>query len=167
MDMTDTTDTAALVARLTRERDAERAEACKWFAEYMALAGKQTGAQPNSALEARVACLADTIERLTRERDEAITERDDAYAYANMVMEGAKFALHGRDAQSLKDRIAKLEADNARLQLARADERFTLAQCVEWFQQYADGHTAKGDADKAKRNQDRADYARDALERQP
>lgn len=38
-----------------------------------------------------------------------------------------------------------------------------LEQAAEWFQQYADSHTAKGDTDKAKRNQDRADFCRAAL----
>lgn len=40
-----------------------------------------------------------------------------------------------------------------------------LMQCAEWFQGYADGHTAKGDADKAKRNQDRANFAHAAAVR--
>ena len=34
--------------------------------------------------------------------------------------------------------------------------RAALAQAATWFQGYADGHTAKGDADKAARNQSRA-----------
>ena len=52
---------------------------------------------------------------------------------------------------------------------AKAAARITeleaaLEQSREWFQQYADSHTAKGDTDKAKRNQDRADFcARAAL----
>jgi hypothetical protein len=39
-----------------------------------------------------------------------------------------------------------------------------LWQCAYWFQEYEASHTAKGDTDKAKRNQDRADFARAALE---
>ena len=42
--------------------------------------------------------------------------------------------------------------------------RAALATARGWFQDYADGHAAKGDADKAQRNQDRADFcARAAL----
>ena len=37
--------------------------------------------------------------------------------------------------------------------------RSALVQCRRWFQGYADGHTVKGDTDKAQRNQDRADFA--------
>lgn len=54
--------------------------------------------------------------------------------------------------------IERLKAENARL-------REALEQARIWFQHYAEGHTAKGDADKAKRNQDRADFcARAELE---
>lgn len=35
-----------------------------------------------------------------------------------------------------------------------------LLQCAQWFQEYADHHLLKGDMDKAKRNQDRANFAR-------
>lgn len=38
-----------------------------------------------------------------------------------------------------------------------------LEQCAEWFKGYGDGHAAKGDADKAKRNHDREAVARAAL----
>jgi hypothetical protein len=52
--------------------------------------------------------------------------------------------------------------------LARAQENKRLREVVEqardWFQQYADGHKAKGDTDKAQRNQDRADFCASALE---
>lgn len=41
--------------------------------------------------------------------------------------------------------------------------REALDQCAAWFQEYADSHTKQGKPDKAKRNQDRADYARSAL----
>jgi hypothetical protein len=34
-----------------------------------------------------------------------------------------------------------------------------LKQCADWFQDYADRHVEKGDVDKAKRNQQRADFA--------
>ncbi len=44
-----------------------------------------------------------------------------------------------------------------------AKMREALQQAAEWFQQYADGHTAKGDTDKAARNQTRADACRVAL----
>jgi hypothetical protein len=48
--------------------------------------------------------------------------------------------------------------------VARVDElEAALRQSAEWFQGYADGHTAKGDTDKAKRNQDRADFCSAAL----
>jgi hypothetical protein len=76
---------------------------------------------------------ADAIERLTRERDEA---------------RGGREVRH-RAWLEAKARIVKLEA--------------ALSQSAEWFQQYADSHTAKGDTDKAKRNQDRADAAIRAL----
>jgi hypothetical protein len=39
-----------------------------------------------------------------------------------------------------------------------------LLQSANWFQEYADGHTAKGDTEKAARNQDRANACRRALE---
>src|SRR5690348_14793223 len=42
-----------------------------------------------------------------------------------------------------------------------------LSQCAIWFQEYADSHTAQGKLDKAKRNQDRADFARAALSSRP
>ena len=59
---------------------------------------------------------------------------------------------------ALLDEIERLRAYNARL-------REALAQSRDWFQQYADGHAAKGDTDKAKRNQDRADFcAREAMD---
>lgn len=41
--------------------------------------------------------------------------------------------------------------------------RNAIQQAIEWFQQYADGHKAKGADDKAIRNQVRADMLRSAL----
>ena len=52
-----------------------------------------------------------------------------------------------------------LEEIEMRLIAARAENdklREALAQAATWFQGYADGHTEKGDADKAARNQSRA-----------
>lgn len=63
------------------------------------------------------------------------------------LLEGTHVAVP-RDAMIVLA-IAERDAAIARLDVA-----------AEWFQQYADSHTAKGDADKAKRNQDRADYCR-------
>lgn len=57
---------------------------------------------------------------------------------------------------------AEVEA-NARLIAAAPEIYEALTQAVGWFQQYADGHTAEGDADKAARNQTRADTGRAAL----
>lgn len=55
--------------------------------------------------------------------------------------------------------IARLEAAEARaMALLEA-----LRQCAEWFDSYAASHTAKGDTDKAKRNADRAEFARAAI----
>jgi hypothetical protein len=45
---------AMTVEMLTRERDAEKADAAKWFAEYMALSHKQKGPVPDAALQARI-----------------------------------------------------------------------------------------------------------------
>jgi len=52
---------------------------------------------------------------------------------------------------------------NARLIAAAPDLLEALKSAAEWFQGYADGHAAKGDADKAERNQDRADACRVAI----
>jgi hypothetical protein len=48
-------------------------------------------------------------------------------------------------------RAEKAEAESTRL-------REALRQAAVWFQDYADGHAKKGDGDKAKRNQERADF---------
>jgi len=53
--------------------------------------------------------------------------------------------------------LANAETENARLKAA-------LQQSADWFQQYADGHTAKGATEKAARNQERANACRRALE---
>jgi hypothetical protein len=60
------------------------------------------------------------------------------------------------NAEGYSEAKAHYEARIANLEAA-------LSQSAEWFQQYADSHTAKGDTDKAKRNQDRADAAIRAL----
>ena len=40
-----------------------------------------------------------------------------------------------------------------------------LKQNAEWFRGYADGHEAKGDTDKAKRNRDREQFNLAALDK--
>jgi hypothetical protein len=50
--------------------------------------------------------------------------------------------------------VTALVAKNARV----AELEGALRQAEEWFRAYAQGHYAKGDCDKAKRNHDRADY---------
>jgi hypothetical protein len=87
---------------------------------------------------------ADTIERLTLERDEARAEGYDLSAQ----VEHAQYHLAAAEA-----RIAKLKA--------------ALEQAADWFQAYADGHRGKGDSDKANRNQERATACRAALEDKP
>ena len=62
-----------------------------------------------------------------------------------------------------KDERSPEAAANARLIAAAPDMLSLLLQAAEWFQGYADGHTAKGDTDKAKRNQDRAGACRAAI----
>lgn len=57
----------------------------------------------------------------------------------------------------LRRSLQELEMENNRL-------REALSDCAAWFKDYGDGHTAKGDADKAKRNYDRERRARAALE---
>jgi hypothetical protein len=84
-----------------------------------------------------------TVEALIRERDEARALSEDRADYYHAANE----MRAERDAAEA--RIAKLEA--------------ALSQSAEWFQQYADSHTDKGDTDKAKRNQDRAAAAIRAL----
>ena len=37
-----------------------------------------------------------------------------------------------------------------------------MEQCARWFDEYADGHEAKGSTEKAERNRERARYARAA-----
>lgn len=59
------------------------------------------------------------------------------------------------------DRPDEIAAWNRRP--ASGDIAGALEQCAKWFQEYADSHTAQGKLDKARRNQDRADFARTAL----
>jgi hypothetical protein len=59
-------------------------------------------------------------------------------------------------APEMQARIDALEAEKAELLEA-------LKSAVKWFEDYAAGHVAKGDADKAKRNQDRAAACRAAI----
>jgi hypothetical protein len=75
------------------------------------------------------------IKRLTKERDEA---REDASANQQNCDAWFTSAIAGGR------RIACLVD--------------ALGQAEEWFRTYGQGHDAKGDADKAKRNHDRADF---------
>ena len=56
--------------------------------------------------------------------------------------------------------LARIERAEARVKALEE----ALADCASWFKEYGDGHTAKGDADKAQRNYDRERRARIALE---
>ena len=106
---------ADTIERLTRERDAEKADAAKWFAEYMALSHKQKGPVPDAALQARIA-------ELTRERDEArVVIQEDGEDIAKQVTRAERAEGRVRDLNVVvenwrtlhtddKARIAKLEA---------------------------------------------------------
>ena len=61
------------------------------------------------------------------------------------------------EAEFDRKELIRLRAENEMM-------REALNQSAEWFQGYADGHTAKGDTDKARRNQNRADFCRKALD---
>ena len=90
-------------------------------------------------------CAAETIERLIRERAAAV-HLGKAGAYkANPEYTWAEWAA---------DRQKELDVAEARV----AELEGALRQADEWFRAYAQGHYAKGDWDKAKRNHDRADY---------
>jgi hypothetical protein len=78
-----------------------------------------------------------------------------AREFADWAGAGA-LATARRIAGPIAAEIDRLTAENERL-------REALTECAIWFQGYADGHTAKGDTDKAARNQHRADFARAAL----
>jgi hypothetical protein len=108
-----------------------------------------------SALKARV-------ERLTKERDEARKwERlHEVELNRTMLVLGHRFTLVPPDGGDVRPREAAKSAIDA---LAAAEARVAelegaLRQADEWFRAYAQGHYAKGDWDKAKRNHDRADY---------
>ncbi len=63
----------------------------------------------------------------------------------------------------MRSQLEALQAEVVRL-LSRVDElEAHMEQAAEWFQQYADSHAAKGDTDKAARNQNRADACRAAI----
>jgi hypothetical protein len=91
-------------------------------------------------LESRAAIAAKDaeIERLAKERDEA----------------------HG---------LLNANEDSHRATEARVEQlEGSLSQAGKWFRAYGQGHDAKGDIDKAKRNHDRADFcARAALGPKP
>jgi len=68
----------------------------------------------------------------------------------------------GQDLCGLSEKEIHMQRIEAAARITELEA--ALEQSREWFQQYADSHAAKGDTDKAKRNQDRADFcARAAL----
>lgn len=95
------------------------------------------------------------IARLTKERDEA---RMQTSAVAKVLSDSPPYNA------SLSKRAEGLVSANEshREQIARL--KTALKNARDWFQGYADGHAAKGDADKAQRNQDRADACGDYLD---
>jgi hypothetical protein len=164
----------AEIARLTKERDEER----KWERLHevelnrtmLVLGHRFTLVPPDggnvrpreaakSAIDALAAAEARVAE-LTKERDEANAaaeahevkwrsickaERSDGGMCAcSYDKPDDVCAFHSPKIAAAETRIAKLEA--------------ALRQADEWFRAYAQGHYAKGDWDKAKRNHDRADY---------
>jgi hypothetical protein len=88
------------------------------------------GALATEVLESRA-----EIARLTKERNDAQT----LASLSKAVVDGSL-----RKVERVEARVAELEG--------------ALRQADEWFRAYAQGHYAKGDWDKAKRNHDRADY---------
>lgn len=66
------------------------------------------------------------------------------------------------EAIDLPDLLQKAATGLRALEAEVIAAKIALQQAEAWFQDYADGHTAKGDADKAQRNQSRADFCRRA-----
>jgi hypothetical protein len=84
-----------------------------------------------------------------------VTERDNSKKLEDAAIHVSAQVITERDDN-------KLRAEKAEDCVKVLEEALVRAQ--GWFQDYADSHTAKGDIDKAKRNQNRADDARAALE---
>jgi hypothetical protein len=167
--MTETTETADLVRRLrTKAGMLRMGEPIAW------------GSDADAIEEA-----ADIIDRITRERDEARDSRRDTWRKLLRLWDIAEgydpdddddgprcrdcadedgtcpnSGLPCDPQEAAEKRIALIHARIAKLEAA-------LLQCAHYFQAYAAGHANKGDTDKAKRNQDRADAARAALEDKP
>lgn len=74
-------------------------------------------------------------------------------------------AADGSDLRDLDTAIMRGFAREAAQRAEIERLRRALEQSAEWFDGYAASHTAKGDTDKAKRNSDRADACRAALEK--
>jgi surface antigen len=87
-----------------------------------------TGSRPDTHEDAEISCL-------TKERDAA-----RAYAAANQENCDAWYA-------SAKDGGARV-----------AGLIDAMRQAEEWFRAYGQGHDAKGDTDRTKRNHDRANF---------
>ena len=85
------TNLAADVERLTRERDAEKADAAKWFAEYMALSHKQKGPVPDAALQARIAKLEAALKAINE-----IARCDESFDASHRISWTARTALEDK-----------------------------------------------------------------------
>jgi hypothetical protein len=72
---------------------------------------------------------------------------------------GAGGATELKLARALLSSLAEVE----RLRVERDALRDALGQAAEWFGEYAASHEAKGAAEKAKRNQDRANFCGGAM----
>lgn len=97
------------------------------------------------------------LERAVKERDEALAEVARLRAWIEAVRNNSALMAH---AISERDRADKTERE-------RDMARGAVLCAAEWFKGYADGHEAKGDLDKAKRNRDRENAMREALKDSP
>lgn len=108
--------------------------------------------------ERREAALISRLEEQTRRADAAEAEKRRIESEAAAIRaryEGREFLLRMWDIRANADRVRIDALSNG------------LAVAGRWFQEYADGHAAKGDVDKAARNQDRANACRQTIADHP
>ena len=95
---------------------------------------------------------------------EAAIAATEALAEAMEMEETARLLSTPKNADRLVSAIAQLDAGALTASQHREEVlRGALEEAASWFDEYAEGHLAKGAADKALRNKTRANILRTAL----
>jgi hypothetical protein len=92
------------------ERDAEKADAAKWFAEYMALSHKQKGPVPDAALQARIVKLTALLDQQMGTPCEQIRHRQEIAAVRAAALEEAANVADGVGDKSRREIRSSLDA---------------------------------------------------------